>query len=194
MARIGYVRVSTVEQNTARQEVLMEQLGVDKVFIDKATGKNTARPELEAMLEYVREGDTLIVESFSRLARSAKDLLAIVEQLDEKKVQFISQKENVDTSTPTGKFMMTVFAAVSELEVGQLALRQKEGIALAKAAGKYKGRKPIEIDEALFEAEYKAWRAGDTSPKFMMKKLGLKPATFWRRIREYEIEKGLKDA
>ena len=108
---IGYIRVSTEEQNTARQEVLLRELDVDEVFIDKASGKNTDRTELKRMMEYVRKGDTVIVESISRFARNTRDLLDLVEQLTAKEVEFVSKKEAIDTTTPTGKFMLTVFAA-----------------------------------------------------------------------------------
>ncbi len=113
---VGYVRVSTAEQNTARQEVLMESLGVERIYIEKASGKDTERKELKEMLDYVRENDTVIVESISRLARNTKDLLGIVDKLDKKGVVFISQKEKVDTSTPMGKFVLTLFGAIAELE------------------------------------------------------------------------------
>ena len=126
--KVGYVRVSTKEQNTARQEILMEQLGVDKVYLEKVSGKNKNRPELKAMLEFVREGDTVVVESISRFARNTKDLLELIEILQEKKVEFISQKEAIDTTTPTGKFMLTIFGAVSELEREYILQRQREGI------------------------------------------------------------------
>lgn len=126
--KVGYVRVSTKEQNTARQEILMEQLGVDKVYLEKVSGKNKNRPELKSMLEFVREGDTVVVESISRFARNTKDLLELIEILQEKKVEFISQKEAIDTTTPTGKFMLTIFGAVSELEREYILQRQREGI------------------------------------------------------------------
>ena len=126
--KVGYIRVSSKEQNTARQELLMEQLGVDKVYLEKVSGKNTNRPELKAMLEFVREGDTVVVESISRFARNTKDLLELIELLQEKKVEFISQKEAIDTTTPTGKFMLTIFGAVSELERSYILQRQREGI------------------------------------------------------------------
>ena len=129
---IGYVRVSTTDQNTARQEVLMQELGVEKVFIDRMSGKNTDRPELQQMLVFARSGDTIIVESISRFARNTRDLLELVEQLTAKGIEFVSKKEAIDTSTPTGKFMLTVFGAVAELERGYLLQRQKEGIAIAK--------------------------------------------------------------
>ena len=103
--KIGYIRVSTQEQNTIRQEVLMASLGVDEVYIDRMSGKSTNRPELQKMMEYVRRGDTVIVESISRFARNTRDLLDLVEKLSEKGVEFVSKKEAIDTTTPTGKFM-----------------------------------------------------------------------------------------
>lgn len=97
--KIGYVRVSTQEQNTMRQEVLMDVLGVDKIYIDRASGKDTQRPELQKMMDYVRHGDTVVVESVSRFARNTRDLLLLVEQLTAKGVEFVSQKESIDTTT-----------------------------------------------------------------------------------------------
>ena len=114
--KIGYIRISPVGQNTARQEVLMRELGVEQVYIDKMSGKNTDRPELKKMMSFVHEGDTVIVESISRFARNTRDLLDLVEQLTKKKVEFVSKKEAIDTTTPTGKFMLTIFGAVAELE------------------------------------------------------------------------------
>lgn len=188
---IGYIRVSTAEQNTARQDALMESLGVEKVFVDKMSGKSKDRPELEKMIDFVREGDTVIVESISRFARNTRDLLNLVEQLSNKGVEFVSKKESIDTTTPAGQFMLTVFAAMAQLEREQILQRQAEGIAVAKAEGKYKGRKPIEVDEKLFTEQYRAWKNGDTSPKFMMKKLGLSKATFYRKVKEYEEKHGI---
>ena len=104
--KIGYIRISTADQNTARQELLMEQLGVDEVYIDRMSGKNTNRPELKKMMEYVRRGDTVIVESISRFARNTRDLLELVEKLSAKGVEFVSKKEAIDTTTPTGKFIL----------------------------------------------------------------------------------------
>ena len=93
--KVGYVRISTKDQNTARQDVLMEQLGVEKVFTDKLSGKNTDRPELQKMMDFVREGDELVVESFSRFARNTRDLLNLTDRLKEKKVRFVSRKESI---------------------------------------------------------------------------------------------------
>lgn len=186
--KIGYVRVSTTEQNTARQEVLMKDLGVDEIYIDKASGKNTDRPELQKMLDYVRKGDIVIVESISRFARNTKDLLELIETLNKKQVEFISKKENIDTSTPTGKFMLTVFGAVAELEREYILQRQAEGIAIAKQEGKYKGRKKIENDK--FEKVYRDWKADNITAVRAMELLGMKRNTFYRRVQEHEAEQG----
>lgn len=98
--KIGYICVSTVEQNPARQQALLREFGVDEIFIDKASGKNNDRPALQRMLDYVRKGDTVIVESISRFARNTRDLLGLVEQLTAKEVEFVSKKEAIDPTTP----------------------------------------------------------------------------------------------
>lgn len=187
--KIGYIRVSTKEQNTIRQELLMEQLGVDKVFIEKISGKNTNRPELMKMMDFVREGDTLVVSEIARFARNTRDLLDLVGQLQKKGVQFESQKERIDTTTPTGEFMLTVFGAMAQLERDYILVRQKEGIEAKKAQGGYKGRVPISVDKAQFEQEYKLWKSGQITAKTAMAHLGLKANTFYRRVKEYEDEK-----
>jgi len=184
--KFGYVRVSTAEQNTARQEVLMQEMGVDKVFIDKVSGKNMDRQELKNLLEYVREGDVVIVESISRFARNTRELLHMVNFLKEKRVEFVSKKENIDTATPAGKFMLTVFGAIAELERDYILQRQSEGIAIAKQLGKYSGRKKIEIDKSKFETIYKSWKAGEITATRAMSKLNLSRSTFYRRAREFE--------
>lgn len=185
MAKIGYVRVSTEEQNTARQELQLQ--GADKVFIEKVSGKNTGRPELKKMMDYIRDGDTVIVESISRFARNTRDLLTLVDELIEKGVAFVSLKESIDTATPQGKFMLTVFAAMAELERESILQRQREGIEIAKSEGKYKGRRPLKIDEDNFKKECRRWRAGEITAVEAMKRLGLKPNTFYRRVKSYEI-------
>lgn len=180
--KIGYVRTSTAEQNTARQEVLMEALGVDEVYIDRMSGKSAQRPELQKMLGYVRRGDVVIVESISRFARNTRDLLELIEQLTAKGVGFVSQKEAIDTATPTGKFMLTVFGAVAELEREYILQRQREGIEIAKARGVYKGRKPISRPE--FPATVARWRAGEITAVEAMRQLNMKPSTFYRKVKE----------
>lgn len=189
--KIGYIRISTTDQNTARQELLMEQLGVDEVYIDRMSGKNTNRPELQKMMEYVRRGDTVVVESISRFARNTRDLLELVEKLTAKGVEFISKKEAIDTTTPTGKFMLTVFGAVAELEREYILQRQREGIANAKENGVYKGRKPIVC--AGFDSVLMLWRRREITAVEAQKRLGLSPSTFYRKVREYEKQIGKEE-
>lgn len=187
--KIGYIRVSTKEQNTVRQENLMAELGVDKVFMEKCSGKNANRPMLEQMMNFVREGDTVVVSEISRFARNTRDLLDLTSKLAEKGVQFESQKEKIDTTTPTGQFMLTVFGAIAQLEREYILSRQKEGIEAKKAEGGYKGRTPIAIDENKFEQEYNLWKSGRITAKTAMEHLGLKPNTFYRRVKEYEQDR-----
>ena len=179
--KIGYIRVSTQEQNTIRQEVMMEQLGVEELYIDKASGKNTDRPELKKMMAYVRRGDTVIVESISRFARNTRDLLDLIERLSAKGVEFVSKKEAIDTTTPTGKFMLTVFGAMAELEREYILQRQRQGIALAKEQGKYRGRRPLDPPE--LKKVVRQWRAGELTARQAMRKLDLSSSTFYRKAR-----------
>lgn len=180
--KIGYIRISTTDQNTARQEVLMKELGVEQIYIDRMSGKNTNRPELKRMMSFVRQGDAVIVESISRFARNTRDLLDLVEQLSAKQVEFVSKKESIDTTTPTGKFMLTVFGAVAELEREYILQRQREGIAVAKENGVYKGRKPIVRPE--FENVVSIWKAGKITAVEAMKRLDMKSSTFYRKVKE----------
>ena len=184
--KIGYVRVSTKEQNTARQEEIMKSLEVDKMYIDKMSGKDTDRPDLQKMMNFVREGDIVIVESISRFARNTRDLLELIEQLNRKGVQFISQKEHIDTDTLTGKFMLTVFGAVAELERENIRQRQREGIEIAKTEGKYKGRKRKQLDD--FEEVYQQWKSGKITATSASKQLEISRSTFYRKVLQYEEE------
>lgn len=178
--KIGYVRVSTQEQNTVRQEALMESLGVSEVYIDRMSGKNADRPELKKLMEYVRRGDTVIVESISRFARNTRDLLDLVERLTTKGVEFVSKKEAIDTTTPTGKFMLTIFGAVAELEREYILQRQREGIAIAKEQGKYTGRKPKESPD--FDRVVSQWQRGEITAVGAMRTLKMSKTTFYRRV------------
>ena len=182
---IGYIRISTGKgQTTARQDVLMQELGVERVFVDIASGKNAERKQLRELLEFVREGDAVIVSDISRFARNTRDLLDLVEKLTAKGVDFISKKECIDTTTPTGKFMLTIFGAVATLERESILSRQAEGIAIAKEAGKYKGRKKIE--SADFGVVYADWTAKKITAIKAMELLGMKPNTFYRRVKEFQ--------
>jgi DNA invertase Pin-like site-specific DNA recombinase len=152
--RVGYVRVSSVDQNTERQ---LDGVSVDRVFTDHISGKDTLRPELQRALEYVREGDTLVVHSMDRLARSLKDLLGLVDELTGRGVAVEFVKEHLlftpDRSDPRSVLMLSMMGAVAEFERAMILERQREGIALAKARGVYTGRKPalseVQVAEVL---------------------------------------------
>ena len=182
---IAYVRVSTQDQNTGRQLEALKSCDIERIFEEKISGKNTNRPQLKAMLEFAREGDTVYVESISRLARSTKDFLNIVDDLTSRKISLISLKESIDTTTPQGKFMLSVFAALSELERETIKQKQAEGIALNRAQNKPYGRPKIEIDDS-FDDVYKQWKQGEITAVKAMKETGLKKNTFYNRIKEYE--------
>lgn len=185
--KVGYIRVSTQDQNEARQEEMLKAYGVEQTFKDKASGKDTERPEFKKMMNFVRAGDAVVVESISRIARNTRDLLFIISDLTGKGVEFVSLKEAIDTSTAQGRFMLTVFGAMAELERESILERQREGIAIAKAEHKYKGRKPVEINEIAFRAVCTRWRAKEITARQAMNELSLKPNTFYRRVNELNI-------
>ena len=188
--KVGYMRVSTVEQNPARQEEILNKFGVDKIFYDQMSGKNCDRPQYKEMMKFLREGDELYIESFSRLSRSTRDLLSTVDELNTRGVKFVSHKENVDTSTPQGRLMLTMFAALSEFERESLLERQREGIAIAKAEGKYTGRKPVECGDKFFHVA-NAWKDGTMKLKEAIEGSGLSQATFFRKCKQYGISKAV---
>ena len=189
---IGYIRVSTIEQNPDRQYSDLKKYKIDKFFEEHASGKNTERPVLNEMLNFIREGDTLFIESFSRLARNTADLLNIIETLKNKNVKIISQKENLDTGSPPGKMMITMIGAIATFERELILERQKEGIAIAKAAGKYKGRKKI-LPPANFETLYSLYlnRQIPTKKEFA-KKCNVSLPVLERFIKEFNQYKNEK--
>lgn len=185
---IAYVRVSTVEQNEDRQLEGLKKYNIDKWFTEKVSAKDTNRPQLQTMLDYAREGDVIYIWDFSRLSRSVKDLLDIVEKLQSKGIHLISVKENLDTSTPTGKLMLTMIGAINEFERTNLLERQREGIALAKEKGAYKGRKKIDFP-SNWEEVYTKWKKRELKGNEAMEQLGLKRNTFYNLVKEYEEDK-----
>jgi len=180
---IAYVRVSTIEQNEERQKVALEKHNIDKWFIEKVSAKDTNRPQLQLMMDFAREGDCIYIHDFSRLARSTKDLLSIVEELQKNKVQLVSNKENLDTSTPTGKLMLTMIAAINQFERENLLERQREGIAIAKSKGLYKGRKTIARPDN-WDDVIELWRQRKITAREAMKRLKLKATTFYKLLKE----------
>jgi len=176
--------VSSADQNEARQLETLKKYNIDKWFSEKVSGKNIGdRQQIRDLLDWVREGDIVYVHDFSRLARSTKDLLAITEQLTAKKVHLISLKENLDTSTATGKLMLTMIAAINEFERQNLLERQAEGIALAKKRGVYKGRKRIEVKD--FDKYYASYMRHEMSKSEISRRLGISRPTVDRLMAQH---------
>lgn len=185
---IAYIRVSTIEQNEARQIEALEKYNINKWFIEKVSAKDTThRPQLNQMLEFAREGDTIYIHDFSRLARSTKDLLDIVELLNSKNIALVSNKEALDTSTPQGKLMLTMLGAIYEFERANMLERQREGIEIAKREGKYKGRKPITIDSEQFKQSYNKYLNREMTKTQLAKELNVSRPTLDKLIKESKL-------
>ena len=181
--RIAYIRVSSLDQNEQRQVEAMQKHDIEKWFVEKISAKDTNRPKFQEMMEFVRAGDTLYIHDFSRLARSTKDLLDIVEQLNRKGVVLVSNKESIDTSTPTGKLMLTMIGAINEFERTNLLERQREGIAIAKRNGVYKGRKAVTIPN--FDYHYTRYQNREVSKAQLARELGISRPTLDKLIAEH---------
>jgi DNA invertase Pin-like site-specific DNA recombinase len=181
MAAVGYARVSTEEQELTTQLELLQAAGVEKIFQEKASGVREDRPELGRMLEYVREGDAVVVCKLDRIARSTKHLLEIVETLEKRKAAFRVLNINLDTSTPTGKLMLTMLGAIATFEREMMLERQREGIAVAKAKGTYTGRKPTAREQAARIVELIG--QGKTK-QAVADELGIGVASVYRIVRE----------
>ena len=183
---VAYVRVSIVKQNEARQREALKEYDIDRWFIEKASGKDTKRPELQAMLDYIREDDTVYVEEFSRLGRSTADLLSIVQRIEDTGAKFISIKENFDTKTPARKLQMTMMAAIAEFERAMILERQREGIAIAKREGKYKGRKAISVPN--IGDYYDRYMSRQETKTSISAELGISRTTLDKLFKEYKEE------
>lgn len=184
--KLAYVRVSTKEQNEARQLEALKPYGIERIYEEKISGKDTNRPQLESLKQYAREGDTIYIESISRLARNTLDFLHLVEFFSSKGVHVVSLKESIDTSTPQGKFMLSVFAALSQLERDTIKQRQREGIDIAIAEGRAYGRPKAAMDMKAFKKVYRQWKDGDITVVQASKLLGVTRQVFYRRVKEYE--------
>ena len=180
---LAYVRVSTAEQNEARQLEALKNSNIDKTFIEKVSAKNTDRPQFQEMLEYAREGDTIYITDFSRLSRSTRDLLGTLEFLLKKGVKVISLKENLDSSSPQGRLMITMIGAINQFEREILLERQREGIEIAKRKGKYRGRKRIEKPNN-WDTVIADYVVRKITAKKAMELLGLKTSTFYKFLNE----------
>ena len=186
--KVCYIRVSSLDQNEARQVEAMKDKGIEKYYIEKISGKDTNRPKLQEMLEFVREGDQVYIHDFSRLARSTKDLLEIVEILNKKGVILKSNKENLDTSTPTGKLMLTMIGAINEFERQNLLERQREGIEIAKREGKFKGKQIVNMSEEDFENALVKYKNREINKIEMAEMLHISRTTLYKLLND----KGLK--
>lgn len=179
---IGYARVSTLEQNLDRQLDNLNAQGCERIYQEKRTGKNTNRPEFEKMMASFRPGDTLVIDSFSRLSRSTRDLLRVIDELDKQSVNVISIKEKLDTTTPTGKLMLTMLSALAQFERDIITERTHDGLKAARARGKMGGRprvKSMKIDKALKMYDSRSFSIADITET-----TGISTATLYRRIRE----------
>lgn len=187
MANIGYVRVSSKDQNTGRQFAAMEERGIklDRTYEEHVSGKDIEnRPQLIAMLDYIREGDIVYIESISRLARNTSDFLEIAKKLEDKGVGLVSLKESIDTSTPQGKFVTIIFAAFAELERGYIKQRQREGIDLCLRENRPYGRPRGAFDD-IWKENYRLWRAGLILSKEFMLREHLSSSGFYAKLKRY---------
>ena len=180
---VAYVRVSTADQSTARQREALLGCQIDRWFEESISGKDAKRPQLQEMLKYIRDGDTVYVTEFSRLGRSTADLLDIVGQIEGKGAALVSLKESFDTHTPSGRLQMTMLAAISEFERAMILERQAEGIALAKRAGKYKGRKRVYVPN--IDVFYDRYMRRELTKTAAAAEIGISRNTLNRLFSEY---------
>lgn len=183
---VGYIRVSTIDQNTSRQEEQLAGFELDETFTDKASGKDTARPQLQAALKHLRKGDTLIVHSMDRLARNLDDLRAIVKGLTDRGVAVQFVKESITFTgedSPMSKLMLSVMGAFAEFERALIKERQREGIALAKTKGVYTGRKPALTDDQINALVAKDKANGHKQRSALAKEYGLSRETLYKYLR-----------
>lgn len=174
----------TKEQNEERQLLKMQELNIYKTYVEKAFGRDTnGRPMLKQLLEYSRAGDTIYCTDWSRLSRNVKDLLTITQDLEQRGIRLVSLTEGLDTQTSTGKLMMSVIASINQFLLENLHEKQREGIAVAKQAGKYKGRKAIQRPNNWDEV-YNQYMTRQITAKQAMELTGLKRNTFFKFVNE----------
>ena len=182
---IGYARVSTLEQKLDRQLDNLKEKGCERIYQEKITGTKDHRPELEKMLEALRPGDTLVIDSFSRLSRSTKSLLEMVDKLNEMNVNLVSIKEQLDTTTATGKLMLTMLSALSQFERDLLAERTLDGLKAAKARG-HQGGRPKAGNEKMKSKAMALYKANTMTNKEIAEIVGISTATLSRWIKDYK--------
>ena len=180
MRTYGYARVSTTKQILDRQLDMLSKYGVDTIYSEKMTGTRKDRPELQKMLTDIDKGDTVVVESLSRLGRSTKNLIELMELFNDKGVNLVSLKENIDTTTPTGKLLFTLISAISQFERDCLAERTKEGLAAARARGR-KGGRPKKLSSTI-EKAIKLYNTKEYSIAEINELTGVSRSTLYRYI------------
>ena len=178
----GYARVSTGDQNLDRQIDALEKYGVDIIYNEKMTGTKRDRPELAKLLDRMTEGDTVVVESLSRLGRSTKDLIELTELFEKREVHLVSLKESIDTSTSTGKLLFTLMSAIAQFERDVIADRTREGLRSARARGRTGGRPRTDTDAV--QKAIKLYRTGQYTIREIEELTGVKKSTLYRRLRE----------
>ena len=176
----GYARVSTEQQNLDRQLDMLTQYGVDYIFNEKMTGTKRDRPELNKLLDRLMAGDTIVVESLSRLGRSTKDLIELVDLFEKKQVHLVSLKEQIDTSTPAGKLLFTLMSAIAQFERDVIAERTREGLNAARARGRVGGRP--RTNEQKVKQAVKLYQTGQYSVREIEELTGVKKSTLYRRL------------
>ena len=177
----GYARVSTEQQSLDRQLDMLEKYGVDKIYNEKMTGTKRNRPELEKLMERLTEGDTVVVESLSRLGRSTKDLIWLMETFNSKGVNLVSLKESIDTTSSTGKLLFTLMSALAQFERDVLADRTREGLAAAKARGRKGGRPPANSESV--KKAVKLYRTGEYTVREIYELTGVRKTTLYKNLR-----------
>ena len=182
----GYARVSTQYQELNRQLDLLAQQNCNEILTEKVTGTKASRPELDRLKDKLRPGDTIVVESFSRLGRSTKDLINLVTYFEEHEVKLISLKENFDMTTPQGRLMMTVFQAFSQFERDLIVERTKEGLHSARVRGRKGGRPKVNSRDA--KRAIKLYKGGQHSVREVTEMTGISKATLYRYLKEENID------
>lgn len=187
--KVAYVRVSTIEQNEARQIEALKEFDIDKWFVEKMSGKDTDRPEFKAMMDYVREGDELYVMDLSRLSRSTTDFMQTMDKLQAKNVKLISLKEKIDTNSAMGEALVKIVAVLNELERKNMLERQAEGIKIAKENNKYHGRQYKQYDDMdLLMKKLSDVKLGKRTVSSLAKELNVTRPTIYNWLKHYEKE------
>ena len=183
--KLGYARVSTLDQNLSRQIDMLNQYGVDRLYTEKMSGTKRNRPELTKLLAHMDEGDTVVIESLSRLGRSTKDLIELVELFQKRGVQLVSLKESIDTSTSTGKLLFTILSALAQFERDVIADRTREGLNAARARG-HSGGRPKSDDKKVSQA-IKLYQSKQYTVKEIEELTGIRKSTLYRYVKKTQL-------